>query len=224
MPVTKPLEQHVTLRLGDPAPDFRAYTTQGRIELHDWLGASWCVFFSHPRDFTPVCTTELGQLARLQSRFEQRQVKLLGLSIDTVQSHHQWAQDVRETHGVLIDFPIIADLDRTIAQLYGMFHPNDSEAFTARSLFVIDPAKKVRLTLSYPQSCGRNFEEVLRTVDSLQLSDAHDVVTPAHWKSGEDVIIPPSFTDEEARERFPYGWRSLTPYLRLTPDPRLAVS
>jgi alkyl hydroperoxide reductase subunit AhpC len=214
----------MTLQLGDSAPNFGADTTQGRIDFHRWLGESWSVFFSHPRDFTPVCTTELGQLARLQSKFEQRDVKLLGLSIDTVQSHHQWAQDVRETHGVPIDFPIVSDLDRTVARLYGMLHPNDSDALTARAVLVIDPAKKIRLMLTYPQSCGRNFDELLRAIDSLQLSDAHNVITPADWRAGDDVIIPPSFTDEEAHQRFPRGWRALTPYLRLTPHPGVAMS
>lgn len=221
---TRQLEQHVTLRLGDIAPDFRADTTHGRIGFHDWLQHSWSVFFSHPRDFTPVCTTELGQLARLQAQFKQRHVKLLGLSIDTVHSHDQWIQDIREVHGALVDFPIVADLDRSIADLYGMLHPNHDDAFTVRTLFIIDPAKQVRLTLTYPQNCGRNFDEVLRALDALQLSDAHSVVTPAHWNAGDDVIIPPAFSDEEARKQFPKGWRALTPYLRLTPDPRAAVS
>ncbi|MET0533353.1 MAG: peroxiredoxin [Steroidobacter sp.] len=214
----------MTLQLGDTAPDFHADTTHGRINFHDWLGSGWSVFFSHPRDFTPVCTTELGQLARLQPQFEQRRVKLLGLSIDTVQSHYQWIQDVREIQGAFIDFPIVSDLDRRISRLYGMLHPKHDEAFTVRTLFIIDPARKVRLTLTYPQSCGRNFDEVLRTLDSLQLSDAHSVITPAHWKSGDDVIIPPAISDEEARTQFPKGWRALSPYLRLTPDPRAAVN
>jgi alkyl hydroperoxide reductase subunit AhpC len=212
----------VTLQLGDLAPNFRADTTQGHIDFHSWLGESWSVFFSHPRDFTPVCTTELGQLARLQTQFEQRHVKLLGLSADTLQSHYEWAREVRMIHGTPIDFPIISDLDRAVARRYGMLHLNDHEALTARVLFIIDPARKVRLLLTYPQSCGRNFDEVLRAVDSLQLSDAHNVVTPAHWNLGDEVVIPPSFTDEEAYQRFPKGWRTLTPYLRLTPDPRAA--
>jgi alkyl hydroperoxide reductase subunit AhpC len=214
----------VTLRLGDTAPDFHADTTHGRIEFHDWQQDSWAVFFSHPRDFTPVCTTELGQLAQLQAQFKQRHTKLLGLSIDTVQSHDQWLQDIRELHGTLIDFPIVADLDRSISNLYGMLHPKHDESFTVRTLFVIDPAKQIRLTLTYPQSCGRNFHEVLRTLDALQLSDAHSVITPAHWQAGDDVIIPPAFSDEEARRRFPKGWRALTPYLRVTTDPRAGVN
>jgi len=214
----------VTLRLGDTAPDFYADTTHGRIGYHDWLGDQWSVFFSHPRDFTPVCTTELGQLAKLQREFERRRVKLLGLSIDTVQAHHQWLQDVREIHGTVIDFPIVSDLDRSIAQLYGMLHPKHDDAFTVRTLHIIDSNKTVRLTLTYPQTCGRNFDEVLRAVDSLQLSDAHNVITPAHWRSGDEVIIPPHVADEDARQLYPKGWRSLAPYLRLTPDPREAAS
>ncbi|MBL8269518.1 peroxiredoxin [Steroidobacter sp.] len=214
----------MTLRLGDTAPDFNALTTHGPIQFHAWLGDSWAVLFSHPRDFTPVCTTELGQLAQLQAEFQRRDVKLIGTSLDTVQSHYQWLQDVRETQGTFIDFPLIADLDRTVAGLYGMLHPNHDESFTVRSLFVIDPKQQLRLMLTYPQSCGRNFEEVLRAIDSLQLTDEHHVITPAHWRVGDDVIIPPAVSDEEARRVFAKGWRSLTSYLRLTPDPREAVA
>lgn len=213
----------MTLRLGDTAPDFTALTTHGPIQFHDWLGDGWAVLFSHPRDFTPVCTTELGQLARLQGEFQRRGVKLIGTSIDTVQAHYQWVQEVRESHGTHIDFPIIADLDRTVAGLYGMLHPNHDASFTVRTLFVIDPQRQLRLTLTYPQSCGRDFDEVLRTIDSLQLTDAHHVITPAHWRVGEEVIIPPAVSDDEAHRMFAKGWRSLTPYLRLTPDPRGAV-
>lgn len=213
----------MTLRLGDTAPDFTALTTDGPIKFHDWLGDRWAVLFSHPRDFTPVCTTELGQLARLHAEFQRRGVKLLGTSIDTVQAHHQWAREVRESQGSIIDFPIIADLDRAVAGLYGMLHPNHDASFTVRSLFVIDPHKQLRLTLTYPQSCGRNFDEVLRTIDSLQLTDAHHVFTPAHWSVGDDVIIPPALADDEAHQLFGKGWRAVTPYLRLTPDPREAV-
>ena len=211
----------MSLRLGDTAPDFAADTTRGRIEFHDWLGDSWGLLFSHPRDFTPVCTTELGQLALLARQFDRRHVKLIGLSIDNVTSHEQWLHDIRETQGSTVHFPIIADVDRSIAGLYGMLHPNHDETHTIRTVFVIDPAKKVRLTLAYPQTCGRNFEEVLRAIDSLQLTDAHGVSTPAHWRVGDDVIILPSISDEEARNRFPNGWHALKPYLRLTPDPRL---
>lgn len=211
----------MTLMLGDTAPDFTAESTVGRIRFHSWLGGSWGVLFSHPRDFTPVCTTELGQVALLQRHFDRRNVKLIGLSIDTVQSHEQWLQDIRETQGASVHFPVVADLERSIARLYGMLHPRHDEVSTVRSLFVIDPDKKVRLTLAYPQTCGRNFDEVLRAIDSLQLTDAHAVSTPAHWRVGDDVIILPAVSDEEAEVRFPKGWHAAKPYLRVTPDPRI---
>jgi thioredoxin-dependent peroxiredoxin len=211
----------MTLRLGDTAPDFTAETTRGRIEFHSWLGDSWALLFSHPRDFTPVCTTELGQVALLERQFERRGVKLIASSIDTVVSHEQWLHDIRDTIGATVHFPIIADIDRSIATLYGMLHPNHDSNQTVRTVFVIDPAKKVRLTIAYPQSCGRNFDELLRTIDSLQLTDAHAVATPAHWRVGDDVIILPAISDEEAQTRFPNGWHALKPYLRVTPDPRV---
>lgn len=211
----------MTLRLGDAAPDFTAETTRGRIEFHSWLGDSWAVLFSHPRDFTPVCTTEMGQVALLERQFQRRGVKLIGLSIDTVVSHEQWLHDIRDTMGANVHFPIIADIDCSIATLYGMLHPNHDSNHTVRTVFVIDPAKKVRLTIAYPQSCGRNFDELLRTIDSLQLTDAHGVATPAHWRVGDDVIILPAISDEEAQTRFPNGWNALKPYLRITPDPRV---
>lgn len=211
----------MTLRLGDTAPDFTAETTRGRIEFHSWLGDSWAVLFSHPRDFTPVCTTEMGQVALLERQFQRRGVKLIGLSIDTVVSHEQWLHDIRDTMGANVHFPIIADIDCSIATLYGMLHPNHDSNHTVRTVFVIDPAKKVRLTIAYPQSCGRNFDELLRTIDSLQLTDAHGVATPAHWRVGDDVIILPAISDEEAQTRFPNGWNALKPYLRITPDPRV---
>lgn len=211
----------MTLRLGDTAPDFTAETTRGRIEFHSWLGDSWALLFSHPRDFTPVCTTELGQVALLERHFERRGVKLIALSIDTVVSHEQWLHDIRDTMGANVHFPIIADIDRSIATLYGMLHLNHDSNHTVRTVFVIDPAKKVRLTIAYPQSCGRNFEEVLRTIDSLQLTDAQGVATPAHWRVGDDVLILPAISDEEAQTRFPNGWHALKPYLRITPDPRV---
>jgi alkyl hydroperoxide reductase subunit AhpC len=214
------LEIEMTLRLGDTAPDFTAETTRGRIAFHEWLGDSWALLFSHPRDFTPVCTTELGQVALLERHFDRRAVKLMGLSIDTVVSHEQWLDDIRETQGAVVHFPIVADLDRSIATLYGMLHPKHDSNHTVRTVFVVDPAKKVRLTIAYPQTCGRNFYELLRAIDSLQLTDAHGVATPAHWRVGDEVIILPSITDEEARTRFPAGWHALKPYLRLTPDPR----
>jgi len=221
LPTTRLQEIEMSLQLGDTAPDFRAETTRGRIRLHEWLGSSWGLFVSHPRDFTPVCTTELGQLALLQRHFDKRGVKIIGLSIDNVVSHEQWLHDIRDTHGVNIHFPIVADVDRSVANLYGMLHPNHDEAFTVRTVFVIDPAKKVRLTTAYPRSCGRNFDEILRTIDSLQLTDSHGIATPAHWRAGDDVIIPPSIPDEEARELFPHGWQEIKPYLRVTPDPRV---
>jgi thioredoxin-dependent peroxiredoxin len=211
----------MTLRLGDTAPDFTAETTRGRIEFHSWLGDSWALLFSHPRDFTPVCTTELGQVALLERHFERRGVKLIALSIDTVVSHEQWLHDIRDTTGANVHFPIIADIGRSIAMLYGMLHPNHDSNHAVRTVFVIDPAKKVRLTIAYPQSCGRNFDELLRTIDSLQLTDAHAVATPAHWRVGDDVIILPAISDEEAQTRFPNGWHALKPYLRVTPDPRV---
>ena len=210
----------MTLRLGDTAPDFRAQTTRGRIDFHAWLGDSWGLLFSHPRDFTPVCTTELGRLALLERDFERRDVKLLGLSVDTVFSHEEWLLDIRETQGATVHFPIVGDLDRCVALRYGMLHPEHDSNHTVRTVFVIDPAKKVRLTIAYPQTCGRNFDEILRAIDSLQLTDSYDVATPVNWRAGDDVIILPSITDEEARGKFPRGWHALRPYLRVTPDPR----
>jgi thioredoxin-dependent peroxiredoxin len=210
----------MTLRIGDTAPDFRAETTRGRIDFHAWLGDSWGLLFSHPRDFTPVCTTELGRLALLEREFERRDVKLLGLSVDTVVSHEAWLLDIRETQGANVHFPIVGDLDRSVALRYEMLHPEHDSNHTVRTVFVIDPAKKVRLTIAYPQTCGRNFDEILRAIDSLQLTDSYDVATPVNWRAGDDVIILPSITDEEARGKFPRGWHALKPYLRVTPDPR----
>ena len=209
----------MTLRLGDHAPDFTADTTRGRIDFHAWLGASWGLLFSHPRDFTPVCTTELGQLALLQQQFARRDVKLLGLSIDTVVSHEHWLQDIRETHGSIVHFPIVADVDRSIANLYGMIHPNAIDTVTVRSVFVIGPDHKVKLTLTYPASTGRNFAEVLRVLDSLQLTAGYSVATPADWKQGEDVIIVTAVSDEDAKTKFPKGFVAKKPYLRVTPQP-----
>ena len=211
----------MTLRLGDPAPDFTAETTRGKIEFHAWLGDSWGLLFSHPRDFTPVCTTELGQLALLARHFERRNVKLMGLSMDTVVSHEQWVHDIRDTYGTNVHFPIVSDIDRSVATLYGMLHPNHDSTHTVRTVFIIDPAKQIRLTIAYPQTCGRNFDELLRAIDSLQLTDAHGVATPAHWRVGDDVIVLPSISDEEADAKFPNGWRAIKPYLRVTPDPRV---
>jgi thioredoxin-dependent peroxiredoxin len=208
------------LMLGDTAPDFEAATTRGRIRFHEWLGSSWGVLFSHPRDFTPVCTTEVGAFARIKPAFDQRNVKLIGLSGDTVQSHEQWARDIRESQGITVNFPIVADLDRRVADLYGMLHAQHDEVHTVRTLFIIDPSKKVRLTLAYPQTCGRNVEEILRVVDSLQLTDRHSVATPANWQAGDEVIIAPSLSDAEAASRFARGWNSPLPYLRLTAIPQ----
>ncbi len=210
----------MTLRLGDFAPDFTAETTEGTIRFHEWLGDSWGVLFSHPADFTPVCTTELGEVARLKSEFEKRNVKVIGLSVDPVQSHRGWAEDIAETQGHALNFPVVADADRTVSDLYGMIHPSASDTLTVRSTFVIDPAKRIRLIITYPASTGRNFEEILRVIDSMQLTDTHKVATPVNWHWGEDVIIVPSLTDEdEIRRRFPKGYRALKPYLRVTPQP-----
>ena len=209
----------MALRLGDTAPDFSAESTAGPIKFHDFIGDSWVVLFSHPRDFTPVCTTELGYVARLKPEFDRRNVKAIGLSIDPVDSHAKWAQDIKETQGYAPNFPIIADPQKKVAELYGMMHPAHDEVFTVRTVFVIDPKKKVRLLITYPQTTGRNFDEILRVIDSLQLTDAHRVATPVNWKQGEDCIIVPSLSDEAAREKFPNGWKTVTPYLRTVPHP-----
>ncbi len=210
----------MSLRLGDTAPDFGAVTTEGPIKFHDWVADGWAILFSHPHDFTPVCTTELGYVARLKPEFDKRRVKAIGLSIDPLDSHLGWAADIKETQGHALNFPIIADPERKVANLYGMIHPSHDEVYTVRTVFVIDPKKKVRLMITYPQTTGRNFDEILRVVDSLQLTDAHRVATPVNWKQGEDVIIVPAVSDDEARAKFPRGWRALKPYLRLTPQPR----
>ncbi|MDR3498812.1 MAG: peroxiredoxin [Parvibaculum sp.] len=210
----------MSVQLGDIAPDFEADTTDGHIKFHEWLGDKWGILFSHPRDFTPVCTTELGYVARLKPEFDKRNVKAIGLSIDPLDSHKKWAADIGETQGTALNFPIIADPDRKIAGLYGMIHPKHDEVYTVRTVFVIDPQKKIRLTLTYPQTTGRNFDEILRVIDSLQLTDGYTVATPVNWKPGEDVIIVNSVTDEAAKTKFPKGWKALKPYLRLTPDPR----
>ncbi len=209
----------MSLRLGDTAPDFTAETTQGPVKFHDWIGDSWAILFSHPRDFTPVCTTELGYVARLKGDFDKRGVKCIGLSIDPVDSHKGWMKDIKETQGYEPNFPIVADPERKVANLYGMMHPAHDEVYTVRTVFVIDPKKKIRLMITYPQTTGRNFDEILRVIDSLQLTDGYRVATPVNWKQGEDVIIVPAVTDEEAKTKFPKGWRALKPYLRLTPQP-----
>jgi alkyl hydroperoxide reductase subunit AhpC len=209
----------MALQLGDTAPDFQADSTAGLISFHQWLGDQWGVLFSHPRDFTPVCTTELGYVARLAPDFERRGVKAIGLSVDPVDSHRGWVADIKETQGHAVNFPIIADPDRKVANLYGMIHPAHDEVHTVRTVFVIDPKKKVRLFITYPQTAGRNFDEILRVIDSLQLTDRPRVATPVNWKPGDDVIIVPAVSDEEAKSKFPKGWKTLKPYLRLTPQP-----
>lgn len=205
----------MALQLGDIAPDFEAETTAGKIKFHEWLGNSWGVLFSHPKDYTPVCTTELGYTARLKPEFDQRGVKAIGLSVDSLQDHLGWSKDIAETQGHAVNFPMIADSDMRVANLYGMVHPKVSDRFTVRSVFVIDPSKKVRLTITYPASTGRNFDEVLRVLDSLQLTDRQKLATPVNWKPGEDAIIVPSVSNDDARKLFPQGWKEIKPYLRV---------
>ncbi|AOI56740.1 peroxiredoxin [Burkholderia sp. Tr-862] len=210
----------MSLRLGDIAPDFEQESSLGPIKFHEWLGNSWGVLFSHPADYTPVCTTELGLTSKLKGEFEKRNVKVIALSVDGVESHKGWINDINETQSTVVGFPIIADADRKVSQLYDMIHPNANETLTVRSLFVIDPNKKVRLTITYPASTGRNFDEVLRVIDSLQLTDNYKVATPGNWKDGDDVVIVPSLQDpEELKKRFPKGFNAVRPYLRLTPQP-----
>ncbi|HEF5875486.1 peroxidase [Burkholderia sp. HI2761] len=210
----------MSLRLGDIAPDFEQESSLGTIKFHEWLGNSWGVLFSHPADYTPVCTTELGLTSKLKGEFEKRNVKVIALSVDGVESHKGWINDINETQSTVVGFPIIADADRKVSQLYDMIHPNANETLTVRSLFVIDPNKKVRLTITYPASTGRNFDEVLRVIDSLQLTDNYKVATPGNWKDGDDVVIVPSLQDpEELKKRFPKGFKAVRPYLRLTPQP-----
>jgi alkyl hydroperoxide reductase subunit AhpC len=209
----------MAIRLGDDAPNFTAPTTQGEIDFYDWKGDSWAVLFSHPKDFTPVCTTELGTVAKLKDEFDRRNVKVIGLSVDPVESHLEWEKDIEETQGQAVNFPMIADPDRTVADLYDMIHPNASDTLTVRSVFVIGADNKVKLTLTYPASTGRNFDELLRVIDSLQLTAQHKVATPANWNHGDKVIIVPAVSDEEAKERFPQGWDAQKPYLRLVDQP-----
>jgi len=205
----------MALQLGQIAPDFEQDSTAGTIHFHEWLGSSWGVLFSHPKDFTPVCTTELGEVARLKPEWEKRNVKVLGLSVDPPGSHEKWAADIAETQGHALNFPLLSDADRKVSTLYGMVHPEADPLLTVRSVFVIDPNKKVRLTLTYPPSAGRNFEEVLRVIDSLQLTDRQKVATPANWRPGDKVIIVPSVSDEAAKALFPQGWETQKPYLRV---------
>ena len=209
----------MALRLGDEAPNFTAETTEGTIDFHEWKGDSWAVLFSHPKDFTPVCTTELGRVAELKPDFEARNTKVIGLSVDPVGSHEGWADDIAEVTGHKLNFPLIDDSSRTVSDLYDMIHPNAAETVTVRNVFIVGPDNKVKLTLTYPQSTGRNFDELLRVIDSLQLTANYSVSTPADWKQGEDVIIIPAVSDEDAKDKFPAGWNTVKPYLRLTPQP-----
>ena len=209
----------MAIRLGDVAPDFTADTTQGTITFHEWLGDSWGVLFSHPKDFTPVCTTELGYVARIKDQFDKRNVKVIGLSVDPVASHLKWEADIAETQGTAVNFPMIGDPERKVADLYDMIHPNANDTLTVRSVFVIGPDKKVKLTITYPASTGRNFDEILRVIDSLQLTAKYSVATPVNWRDGDDVIIGSAVTDEDAKVKFPQGWRTVKPYLRVLAQP-----
>lgn len=209
----------MTIRLGDEAPDFTAETTEGKINLYDYLGDRWGVLFSHPKDFTPVCTTELGAVAKLKPEFDKRNTKILAVSVDPVESHEKWLGDIEDVTGARVNYPIIGDPDRTVSDLYGMIHPSANDTLTVRSVFVIGPDKKVKLMITYPASTGRNFEEILRVIDSLQLTAQYSVATPADWQDGEDVIITAAVSDEEAKEKFPKGFEAKKPYLRVTPQP-----
>ena len=218
----------MTLQLGDTAPDFTAETTEGSIGFHDWIGDSWAVLFSHPKDFTPVCTTELGYVAKLKPEFDKRNVKVIGLSVDSTDDHGAWAKDIEETQGQAPNYPIIGDSDLAVAKLYGMIHPNvtggakgrtAADNATVRTVFIIGPDKKIKLMITYPMATGRNFDEVLRVIDSMQLTAKHQVATPVNWKQGEDVIIVPTVSDEDAKKKFPGGWNTLKPYLRVVPQP-----
>lgn len=210
----------MTLRLGDQAPDFTQDSTSGSIHFHDWIGDSWCILFSHPKDYTPVCTTELGAVSRLKGEFDARNTKVIGLSVDGLADHEGWSADIEETQGVALNFPLLADTDRKVSDLYDMIHPNAHDTLTVRSVFIIDPSKTVKLIITYPASTGRNFDEILRVLDSLQLTAQHKVATPVNWKDGEDVIIVPTVSNEDAKKQFPDGWNEVKPYLRLVPQPK----
>ena len=219
----------MALRIGDEAPDFTALTTQGEIRFHQWIGDSWAILFSHPKDFTPVCTTELGYMARLKPEFDRRNCKIIGLSVDPVTDHQRWMKDIEETQGHAVNYPLIGDSDLAVARLYDMIHPNAvaktegrtaADNATVRSVFIIGPDKRIKLILTYPMSTGRNFDEVLRVLDSMQLTARHQVATPVNWKQGEDVIIVPALSDADAKARFPGGWKTLKPYLRVLPQPK----
>jgi thioredoxin-dependent peroxiredoxin len=209
----------MAIQLSDTAPDFTADTTEGRLSLHEYLGDHWGLLFSHPADFTPVCTTELGEFARRKGEFDRRDTRLIGVSVDPVESHRRWSSDIAQTQGQGLNYPLVGDQDRTVANLYGMIHPNALETATVRSVFVIGPDKKVKLTLTYPANVGRNVDEILRVLDALQLSSGYAVSTPVNWTDGDEVIVSPALSDDEAKERFPKGFRTLKPYLRLTPQP-----
>ncbi|NJN27123.1 MAG: peroxiredoxin [Cyclobacteriaceae bacterium] len=208
-----------TIRLGDEAPNFTAETTEGKINFHEWLGDSWGILFSHPADYTPVCTTELGAAAKYKGEFDKRNVKVMALSVDGLQSHKDWIGDIEETQGTAVNFPIIADEDRKVSSLYDMIHPNSNDKLTVRSVFVIGPDKKVKLIITYPASTGRNFDELLRVIDSLQLTAYHKVATPVNWKYGDDCVISPAVSNEQAKDLFPKGFKEVKPYLRMTPQP-----
>ncbi|MFB3135700.1 MAG: peroxiredoxin [Rhodospirillales bacterium] len=219
----------MTLQLGDTAPDFTAETTEGTISFHDWIGDGWAILFSHPKDFTPVCTTELGYVAKIKPEFDKRNVKVIGLSVDSVEDHKAWSKDIEETQGQAPNYPMIGDSDLAVAKLYGMIHPNVTggakgrtamDNMTVRTVFVIGPDKAIKLMITYPMSTGRNFDEVLRVIDSCQLTASHQVATPVNWKQGEDVIIVPAVSDEDAKKKYPDGWKAPKPYLRIVPQPR----
>jgi len=210
----------MTLHIGDTAPDFEAETTEGKIRFHDYIDGKWAVLFSHPKNFTPVCTTELGYTAKLKDKFDARGVAVMGLSVDAIDDHDRWAQDIEETQGAALNFPLIADKDRKVATLYDMIHPNASDTMTVRTVFVIGPDKKIKMSLNYPASTGRNFDEILRVIDSLQLTAKHKVATPVNWQQGEDVIIVPAVSDEDAAKTYPEGWKAPRPYLRIVPQPK----
>ena len=209
----------MAIRIGDTAPDFTAETTEGTLNFYEWLGDSWGVLFSHPKDFTPVCTTELGYVAKIKPEFDKRNVKVIGLSVDPLTNHEKWLQDIEETQGTALNFPLIGDTDKTVADLYDMIHPNANDTMTVRSVFIIGADKKVKLIITYPASTGRNFDEILRVIDSLQLTANYSVATPVNWKDGEDVIITAAVSDEDAKTKFPKGWKAIKPYLRVTPQP-----
>jgi alkyl hydroperoxide reductase subunit AhpC len=213
------VEIKMSLRLGDTAPDFEQDSTDGRIKFHDWIGNSWAILFSHPKDFTPVCTTELGEVARLKPEFDKRNTKVIGLSVDGLKEHQGWIGDIKETQGHALNFPLLADADRKVSELYDMIHPNTDATATVRSVFIIGPDKKVKLQITYPMSTGRNFDEIIRVLDSLQLTANFKVATPVNWRDGQDCIIPPSIPDAEADKLFPKGYKKIKPYLRVTPQP-----